>query len=82
MNETATLPCKTTLSKTNLKQIEWSVQNGLMTKNEFLPLITSFLWKYNQSIRIEYTNCTIYQLVISMLSLATTLPGKAPKLRL
>ena len=39
----AKLPCQ----KPMLKQIEWSVQNGPMTKIELLPLITAFLWKYN-----------------------------------
>ena len=42
------LPCQ----KPKLKLIKWGVQNGLITKNGLLPLNTTFLKKYQPSIRI------------------------------
>ena len=40
--------------KPMLRQIEWGVQNGPITKNRRLPPTTSFFWKFNLSIRIEH----------------------------
>ena len=52
--ENATFPCKTAMSEANVKrnrmvntnrmgrQVECEVQNGLITKNRFLPVTTLF----------------------------------------
>ena len=40
--------------KPMLRQIEWGVRNGSITKNGRLPPTTSFFQKFNLSIRISY----------------------------
>ena len=47
-------PFTTTLWKAMLRQIEWAVQNGLITKNVVLPVTTSFFWKFYSSLRVSY----------------------------
>ena len=44
------LPCQ----KPMLRQIEWRVQNGPITKNGVLPVFALFFWKFNFSIRTFY----------------------------
>ena len=50
------LPCQ----KPMLRQIEWGVQNGPITKNGLLSLAASFFWQFNLSIRISYRAGQIY----------------------
>ena len=38
----------------SLRQIEWWVQNGPITKNEILPVTTLFFWKFCFSLRTSY----------------------------
>ena len=38
----------------NLRQIEWRVQNGPITKNGVLPVTTLFFWKFGSSLRTSY----------------------------
>ena len=38
---------KTSLSKANVKTIEWGVQNEPISKNVLLVLTASFFWKFN-----------------------------------
>ena len=40
--------------KPMLRQIEWGIQTGHVTKNGLLPLTTSYFWKFYLSIRISY----------------------------
>ena len=40
--------------KQMLRQIEWWVQNGLITKNGVLPATTLFFWKFCFSSRTSY----------------------------
>ena len=54
---------KLSSQKAVLRQIEWGVQNGPITKNRVLPLITLFFWKLNFSIRAsnkKLIECTNY----------------------
>ena len=44
------LPCQ----KLMLRQIEWGVQIGPITKNALLPLITLFFLKFDLRIRTSY----------------------------
>ena len=37
-----------------LRQIEWWLQNGPITKNGVLPVTTSFFWKFCFSLRTSY----------------------------
>ena len=37
-----------------LRQIEWGVQNGPITKNAVLPVTTKFFRKFNFSVRASY----------------------------
>ena len=50
------LPCQ----KPILRQTEWVVQNGLVTKNRVLSVNTSFFWKSCFSIRILYKELIWY----------------------
>ena len=46
-----------------LRQIDWWVQNGPITKNGVLPATTSFFWKFYFSLRTSYKEliwCTNY----------------------
>ena len=40
--------------KPMLRQIEWWIQNGPITKNGVLPVTTLFFWKFCFSLRISY----------------------------
>ena len=40
--------------KLKLRQIEWLVQNGLITNNGVLPVTTLFFWKLRFSLRTSY----------------------------
>ena len=44
------LPCQ----KSMLRQIEWWLQNGPITKNGVLPVTTLFFWKFCFSLRTSY----------------------------
>ena len=44
--ENASCPYKTAVSKTNVKTIEWEVQNGPITKNGILPVTTFFFQEF------------------------------------
>ena len=52
--ENATFLAKLPCQKAMLRQIEWGVQNGPMTRNGVLPLTTLFFSKFDFSIRISY----------------------------
>ena len=45
---------KLSCQKPILKQIEWWVQNGPITKNEVLPVTTLFFWKFCFIIRTSF----------------------------
>ena len=52
--ENAIFPYKTAVSKTNVRQIEWGVQYGLISKNRVL-LVTTFVFrKFCFSLRTLY----------------------------
>ena len=40
--------------KSMLRQLEWEVQDGPITKNRVLPVTTLFFWKFCFSIRTSY----------------------------
>ena len=44
--EKASFPYKTAISEAMLRQVEWWVQNGPITKNGVLPVTTLFFWKF------------------------------------
>ena len=50
--EKASFPYK--YQKPMLRQIEWWVQNGPITKNGVLPVTTLFFWKFCFSLRTSY----------------------------
>ena len=52
--ESTSFPYKTDISEANVRQIEWWVQNGTITKNGVLPVTTLVFWKFWFSLR---TSC-------------------------
>ena len=56
--EIETFPNKTALSDTNVKKIEWGVQNGPITKNRVLPVTNSFSLFLKMLFRL--ISCTNY----------------------
>ena len=56
--ENATFPNKIVLSETNVRQIEWRVQNGPAAKDGVSPVTTSFFWNFCFSLRTSYKELT------------------------
>ena len=52
--ENASFPHKTVISKANVRQIEWWVQNGPITKSRVFPVTTLFFWRFCFSLRTSY----------------------------
>ena len=52
--ESASFSYKTTISEANLRQIEWWLQNGPITKNGVFPVTNFFFWKFCFSLRTSY----------------------------
>ena len=63
--ENVSLPYKTVYQKPMVRQIEWWVQNGPITKNGVYPVTTLFIfWKFYFSIKTSWKEliwCTKYQ---------------------
>ena len=68
--ENASFPYKNAYQKLMLRQKEWWLQNGAITKNRILPLTTLFVRNFCFSLRTSYKKliwCTATQILIFVL---------------